>query len=58
MTLLDSGLIHDFLNLIGIQITTTTGTMVAFIVCASLLCVCIVSCLVLLFKFLVYLRRG
>lgn len=58
MKLLDSGLIHDFLQLIGIELVTSTGTMVAFLVCAALLCVCIVSIMVLLFKFLVYLRRG
>ena len=58
MRLLNSGLIQDFLNLIGVEIVTASGTMVAFLVCGALLCVCIVSCLVLFFKFLVYLRRG
>lgn len=58
MRLLDSGLIYDFLQLIGVELTTQTGILVAFLVCAALLCVCIVSVMVLLFKFLVYLRKG
>lgn len=58
MRLLDVGLIQDFLSLIGIEVVTSTGAFVAFLVCASLLCVCVVSCIVLLFKFLCYLRRG
>lgn len=58
MRLLDNGLIYDFLSLLGIEIVTSTGTMLAFLAVAALLCVCIVSTLVLIFKFLVYLRRG
>lgn len=58
MRLLDSGLIHEFLSLLGIEIVTASGTMLAFVVCAALLSVCVISLLVLIFKFLVYLRRG
>lgn len=58
MRLLDTGLIYDFLSLLGIELVTSTGTMLAFVACAALLCVCIISTLVLIFKFLVYLRRG
>lgn len=58
MKILESGLIYDFLNLLGVEIITSTGTMLAFLAAAALLCVCIVSTLVLIFKFLVYIRRG
>ena len=58
MRLLDSGLIHDFLDLLGIEILTQSGAMVAFIICGALLSIAICSCLLLIFKFLVYLRRG
>lgn len=58
MKLLNTGLIYEFLSLLGIEIVTSTGTMLAFVACAALLCVCIISTLVLIFKFLVYLRRG
>lgn len=57
MTLTD-GLIQQFLDLLGVQINTATGNYVAFLAGAALLCVAVVSFMVLLFKFLCYIRRG
>lgn len=58
MTITDSGLIHDFLNLLGIEITTQSGSELAFIVCGALLASCVALVLAFLFKFLVYIRKG
>lgn len=58
MNILDTGLIHDFLELLGIQIITQTGAHIAFVVCGTLLAVCLSLVLSFLFKLIVYIRRG
>ena len=58
MTITPDGLIQQFLDILGIQLTTATGNYVAFIITASLSAVSLISLMILIFKFLVYLRRG
>lgn len=58
MTIKPDGLIQQFLDILGIQLTTATGNYVAFIITASLAAVALISLMILVFKFLVYLRRG
>ena len=57
MNITDGGIISQFLDLLGVQVTTATGDYVAFLVSASLAAVCVITFTILLFKFLVYLRR-
>lgn len=58
MNILPDGLIQQFLDILGIQITTATGHYVAFLATSSLAAVALISLMVLIFRFLVYLRRG
>lgn len=58
MSITPDGLIQQFLDILGIELTTATGNYVAFIITASLLAVALISLMILIFKFLVYLRRG
>lgn len=57
MTITEGGIISQFLDLLGVELTTATGDYVAFLVSASLAAVCVITFTVLLFKFLVYLRK-
>lgn len=57
MTIVDSGLVQQFLDLLGVELTTATGHYVAFLAVSSLAVVALVSLLVLLFRFLVYIRN-
>lgn len=58
MNILSSGLVHDFLALLGFEITTQSGAELAFVVTGALLAVAVALVLAFLFKFLVYIRRG
>lgn len=58
MSITPDGLIQQFLDILGIELTTATGNYVAFIITASLSAVALISLMILIFKFLVYLRRG
>lgn len=58
MSILPDGLVQQFLDILGIQVTTASGHMIAFMVTAALSAVALISLMVLIFKFLVYLRRG
>lgn len=58
MTVLPDGLVQQFLDVLGIEITTATGNYIAFLVTGALIAVALVSLLVLIFRFLVYLRKG
>lgn len=58
MTILDTGLIHEFLQLLGFQITTQSGAELAFVVTGALAAVSVALVLAFLFKFLVYIRKG
>lgn len=57
MTLVDSGLVQQFLDLIGIQITTASGGYIAFLVVSILIGLIVITFSMFLFKFLVYVRR-
>lgn len=52
------GLIQQFLDLLGVTISSYTGYYIAFVVCGILFAICVVSFMLLLFKFLVFLRKG
>lgn len=58
MTITPDGLIQQLLDILGIELTTATGNYVAFIITACLSAVALISLMILIFKFLVYLRRG
>lgn len=58
MSISDSGIIHDFLTLLGIEITTQSGAELAFVVAGALLVASLALVLAFLFKLLVYIRRG
>lgn len=58
MSITSDGLIQQFLDILGIELTTASGNYVAFIITASLSAVALISLMILIFKFLVYLRRG
>ena len=47
MTIVDSGLVQQFLDLLGVELTTATGHYVAFLAVSSLAVVALVSLLVL-----------
>ena len=58
MTFTADGLIQKFLNLLGVTVTTSTGQYIVFIISAAVIAVSIVCLMLLIFKFLVYLRKG
>lgn len=58
MTFTADGIIQTFLDLLGVTVDTASGQYIAFIVSSSVFGICIVAFLLLLFKFLVYLRKG
>lgn len=58
MNITSSGLIQQLLDILGVEITTATGHYVAFLLTGCLTAVALISLMVLIFKFLVYLRRG
>lgn len=58
MIFTDDGIIAQFLSILGVQITSYDGYYIAFVVSSALAACIIVSFLVLLFKFLCFIRRG
>lgn len=58
MILNNNGLIKKLLDILGITINTATGNYIAFIITAAVFAVALITLMVLIFKFLVYLRRG
>lgn len=58
MSIVQGGLIQQFLDILGVNITTATGNYVAFIITSCLTAVALISLMILVFKFLVYLRKG
>lgn len=58
MTFTSDGLIQQFLDVLGVQLLTASGHSIAFLAVSALFALCITSFMVLLFKFLVYIRKG
>lgn len=58
MTFVSDGLIQRFLDLLGVSIQTETGFFIAFIIVSAIVAIALVSLMLLIFKFLVYLRKG
>lgn len=58
MIFTNDGIIQQFLNLLGVTITTSDGQYLAFLTVSVLAVVVLVLFLVFIFKFLVYLRKG
>lgn len=56
MTFVNNGLLNNFLDLIGVQINSPDAQYIAFIVLACVFGAITISFLVLIFKFLCYLR--
>lgn len=51
------GILHQFLDLLGVQVSNPDAMYLCFIVCASLFACVAISFLVLLFKFLCYFKH-
>lgn len=58
MTFNPDGIIQQFLDILGVTVETASGQYIAFMVSAAILALVIVSLLLLLFRFLVYIRKG
>lgn len=58
MTFLSDGLVQRFLDLLGVSVSSSTGQYIAFIITAAVAAVCVVSLMLLIFRFLVFLRKG
>lgn len=56
MTFTSNGLLNKFLDLIGVQITSVDAQYISFIVLACVFGAITIAFLVLIFKFLCYLR--
>ena len=58
MSFLPSGLVDKFLDILGVSIDSSTGQYIAFIAVSALVGISIVSLMSLIFKFLVFLKKG
>lgn len=58
MSFTDNGIISQFLDLIGAVPETATAQYICYMVCSAIFAICIVAFMSLLFKFLVFLRKG
>lgn len=58
MSFTTDGLIYKFIDLLGVTLETSTGQYIAFVVCAVIFAICIVSFMLLLFRLLVFIRKG
>lgn len=58
MTFVSDGLVQRFLDILGVSVNTATGQYIVFIITSAIVAITIVSLMLLLFKFLVYLRKG
>lgn len=58
MSFTENGIIQQFLNLIGVVPETATAQYIAYMVCSAIFAICIVAFMSLLFRFLVFLRKG
>lgn len=58
MSFTTDGLIRQFLDVLGVTIETASGHNIAFLAFSALFGLCITAFMVLLFKFLVYIRKG
>lgn len=58
MSIVIDGFLSRFLDLLGVTITSASGSYIAFICGAFIFAIIVISFLVLLFRFLVFLRKG
>ena len=58
MSFTSNGLIQRFLDLLGVSIQSETGIFIAFIIVSAIVAISLVSLMLLIFKFLVFLRKG
>lgn len=58
MSFSSEGLIQTFLDLLGVTVETASGQYIAFTVSAAILALVIVALMLLLFRFLVFIRKG
>lgn len=58
MNFIPDGLISRFLDILGIECTSITSQYIAFVTCGSIFALLSISLMVLLFRFLVFLRKG
>lgn len=58
MNFIPDGIISKFLDLIGVECTSITSQYIAFVTCGSLFALLSIALMVLLFRFLVFIRKG
>lgn len=58
MSFTSDGIIQSFLDLLGVTVETSSGQYIAFTVCAAILALTIIALMLLIFRFLVYIRKG
>lgn len=58
MTFIENGLVQRFLDLLGIDIITATGGYIAVSLVSCILAISIVSLMLLIFRLIVYLKKG
>lgn len=58
MSFQSNGLIQKFLDLLGVQVETASGQYIAFMAGSAILALTIIALMLLLFRFLVFIRKG
>lgn len=58
MTFTSNGLVQRFLDLLGVTVTSSTGQYIAFMIASAVVAVAIVCLMLLIFRLLIYLRKG
>lgn len=58
MTFVPDGLVQRFLDILGVSVNTSTGQYIVFTIASAIIAVTIVCLMLLIFRFLVYLRKG
>lgn len=58
MSFTSSGLIKQFLDFLGVTITTQTGEYLAFIITSAVFGLLALATLVFIFRLLVFIRKG
>lgn len=58
MSFTTEGLVQTLLDLLGVTVETSTGQYIAFMVSSAILAISIIALMLLLFRFLVFIRKG
>lgn len=58
MSFTSDGIVQTLLDLLGVTIETSTGQYIAFMISSAILAITIIALMLLLFRFLVFIRKG